>query len=69
MSDIRDKHNLNRSQHGFAKGTFCLTNLLSSYSKVYEVTENGDSCDILYLDFSRVFDKGTQDKWNGIRLY
>ena len=53
-----DKHNLiNQSQHGFMKGKSCLTNLLSFYSKVYEAADNGDSYDILYLDFSKAFDK------------
>ena len=52
------KHNLiNQSQHGFTKGKSCLTNLLSFYSKVYEAADNGDSYDILYLDFSKAFDK------------
>ncbi len=39
------------------KGKSCLTNLLSFYSKVYEAVDNGDSYDILYLDFSKAFDK------------
>ena len=53
-----ERHKLIReSQHGFMKGKSCLTNLLSFYSKVYESADNGDSYDILYLDFSKAFDK------------
>ena len=53
-----ERHNLiNESQHGFTKGKSCLTNLLSFYSKVFEAADNGDSYDILYLDFSKAFDK------------
>ena len=53
-----DRHNLiNQSQHGFTKGKSCLTNLLSFYSKVYEAADNGDSYDIIYLDYSKAFDK------------
>ena len=53
-----ERHKLiNESQHGFTKGRSCLTNLLSFYSKVYEAADNGDNYDILYLDFSKAFDK------------
>ena len=53
-----ERHKLIReSQHGFMKGKSCLTNLLSFYSKVYESADNGDSYNILYLDFSKAFDK------------
>ena len=48
---------INESQHCFTKGKSCLTNLLSFYSKVYEAANNRDSYDILYLDFSKAFDK------------
>ena len=40
---------MNHSQHGFMKGRSYL------YSKVYEVADNGDSYDVLYLDFSEAF--------------
>ena len=53
-----DRHKLiNDSQHGFTKGKSCLTNLLSFYGKVYEAADNGNIYDILYLDFSKAFDK------------
>ena len=34
-----------------------MTNLLSFYRKVYETVDSNDSYDILYLDFSKAFDK------------
>ena len=53
-----DKHSLiNDSQHGFTKGRSCLTNLLSFYRKVYETADNDKDYDIIYLDFSKAFDK------------
>ena len=53
-----DDHKLIRhSQHGFSKGKSCLTNLLSFYRKVFETIDNGDRYDIVFLDFSKAFDK------------
>ena len=53
-----DKHKLiNESQHGFTKGKSCLTNLLSFYKRVYEAADDDNSYDIVYLDFSKAFDK------------
>ena len=53
-----EKHNLiNESQHGFTKGKSCITNLLSFNNKVYEAADSGENYDVLYLDFSKAFDK------------
>ena len=58
IRDHLDKHNLIKgSQHDFVKGKSCLTNLLSFYKKVYEAADNNDDYDIIYLDFSKAFDK------------
>ena len=58
---IREHLNLynliNESQHGFTKGKSCVTNLLSFYRSVFEATDNDDNYDIIYLDFSKAFDK------------
>ena len=45
------------SQHGFTKGKSCLTNLLSFYKTVYEAADVDDSYDVIYLDFSKAFDR------------
>ena len=53
-----DKHKLIRhSQHGFSKRKSCLTNPLSFYRKVFETIDKGDEYDIVYLDFSKAFDR------------
>ena len=45
------------SQHGFTKGRSCQTNLLSFYRPVYEAADNDDNYDVIYLDFSKAFDR------------
>ena len=53
-----DDHSLiKNSQHGFTKGKSCLTNLLSFYRKVFETMDSGDRYDIVFLDFSKAFDR------------
>ena len=48
---------INSSQHGFTKGKSCLTNLIEFFERVFEWYDQGDSLDIIYLDFSKAFDK------------
>lgn len=58
IRDHVERHNLIcDSQHGFVKGKLCLTNLLSFYRMVNEAADKDDSYDVVYLDFSKVFDK------------
>ena len=45
------------SQHGFSKGKSCLTNLLSFCRKVFETIGKWDEYNIVYLDFSKAFDR------------
>ena len=44
------------SQHGFVKGKSTLSNLLESIDAINEYLNEGNSADILYLDFSKAFD-------------
>ncbi|PKU43116.1 rna-directed dna polymerase from mobile element jockey- hypothetical protein [Limosa lapponica baueri] len=44
------------SQHGFMRGRSCLTNLISFYDKVNRLVDEGKAVDVVYLDFSKVFD-------------
>ena len=45
------------SKHGFRKGKSCLTNLLEFLHKVTGCVDTGDSVDVIFLDFSKAFDK------------
>ena len=45
------------SQHGFMKSRSCQTNLLEFLDCVTEMIDNGDAVDIIYLDYSKAFDK------------
>ena len=44
-------------QHGFTKGSSCLTNLLEFYEAVSDWVDEGKAVDIAYLDFKKAFDK------------
>ena len=44
-------------QHGFTKGSSCLTNILEFYEAVCEWVDEGKAVDIVYLDFKKAFDK------------
>ena len=48
---------LRGTQHGFRSGRSCLTNLLSFLDYVTDKVDNGEDVDIVYLDFSKAFDK------------
>ena len=43
-------------QHGFRKGRSCVTQLLELIDAWNEMLENGNSIDIVYLDFQKAFD-------------
>ena len=45
------------SQHSFVNRRSCLTNLLEYFEKVTELIDQGNSMDILYLDFAKAFVK------------
>jgi len=52
------RNNLIRdSQHGFMPGRSCATNLVRFMDKVSQAVDEGESVDILYLDFAKAFDK------------
>ena len=52
------KHTLlNKSQHGFTSGKSCLTNLLKFLEDVTKYIDEGKPVDVIYLDFSKAFDK------------
>ncbi|KAK4815508.1 hypothetical protein QYF61_003066 [Mycteria americana] len=53
---VEDNQGIKPSQHGFRKGRFCLTNLISFYDKVTRLMDEGKAVDVVYLDFSKAFD-------------
>ena len=46
---------IRHSQHGFAKGKSCLTNLMSFYDKVTHLENEGKAVDVVFLDFRKAF--------------
>ena len=48
---------LSTSQHGFRQGRSCLTQLLHHYDNLLKNLLEDEICDVLYLDFSKAFDK------------
>ncbi|KAK4806563.1 hypothetical protein QYF61_020464 [Mycteria americana] len=54
---IEDNQGIKPSQHGFRKGRSCLTNLISFYDKVTRLVDEGKAVAVVYLDFSKAFDK------------
>ena len=43
-------------QHGFTKGSSCLTNLLEFLEAVSDWVDEGKAVDTVYLDFKKAFD-------------
>ncbi|KAK3867823.1 hypothetical protein Pcinc_026748 [Petrolisthes cinctipes] len=57
-----DKHSLfNDGQHGFRPGRSCVSQLMQHYQEIIKALENGSGVDVVYLDFSKAFDKMTLD--------
>ena len=57
VNHIEANNLLNPNQHGFRSGRSCLSQLVHHYDQVTEHMENGKNIDIVYLDFSKAFDK------------
>ena len=43
-------------QHGFRKQRSCVTQLIEVYEKLTEIIDEGNSIDIIYLNFKKDFD-------------
>jgi ribonuclease P/MRP protein subunit RPP40 len=46
-----------KTQHGFRPGRSCVTNMIEFFDQVTKWTDDGESVDIAYFDFSKAFDK------------
>ncbi|KAJ7414954.1 RNA-directed DNA polymerase from mobile element jockey-like [Pitangus sulphuratus] len=54
---------IGHSQHGFRGRKSCLSSLISFYDKVTHLTDQGKPIDVIFLDFSKVFDTLTGSFW------
>ena len=54
---IEDNNIIHHNQHGFRAGRSCLTQLLHHIEDVMNDLNNDINADVLYLDFSKAFDK------------
>ena len=50
------------SQHGFMQGKSCTTNLLHFLEVLTKAVDQGESVDVVYLDFAKAFDKVPHSK-------
>ena len=48
---------LKNTQHGFVKGRSCLTSLVEFFENVTKHIDEGKAVDVVYMDFSKAFDK------------
>ena len=47
---------INEKQHGFVRSKSCTTNLLEKLDFISRALSNGNSVDVIYLDFAKAFD-------------
>ncbi|CAM5142040.1 unnamed protein product [Natator depressus] len=56
LKHLGERKVIRKSQHGFTKGKSCLTNLIAFYDEITGSVDEGKALDVLFLDFSKVFD-------------
>ncbi|CAM4597074.1 unnamed protein product [Lepidochelys kempii] len=56
LKHLEERKVIRNSQHGFTKGKSCLTNLIAVYDEITGSVDEGKAVDVLFLDFSKVFD-------------
>ena len=59
FSFLDQKGCLNSTQHGFRHGHSCLSALLDVFDNIMHMFYGNSSVDMVYLDFSKAFDKVT----------
>jgi hypothetical protein len=62
VNHLQKNRLINNSQHGFMKNKSCTTNLLEFLEEVTSAVDKGDPVDVVYLDFSKAFDKVPKER-------
>ena len=57
VKHLNENNLIKESQHGFMKNKSCTTNLLEFLEVLTKALDSGDCFDVIYLDFSKAFDK------------
>jgi len=57
IKQVEEKKVIRSSQHGFTKRKSCLTNLIAFYDDMTVCVDEERAVDVVYLDFSKAFDK------------
>ena len=57
MDHLLENKIVNLSQHGFMSDRSCQTNLLEFLDKLTKMLDDGKAADVIYLDYSKAFDK------------
>ncbi|CAM4703405.1 unnamed protein product [Lepidochelys kempii] len=56
LKHLEERKVIRNSQHGFTNSKSCLTNLIAFYDEITGSVDEGKAVDVLFLDFSKVFD-------------
>ena len=62
MAHLEENMLMNPSQHGFMPRKSCATNLLEFFEVVTRTVDDGKNMDIIFLDFSKAFDKVPKER-------
>jgi len=57
IQQVEEEKVIRSSEHGFTKGKSCLTNLIAFHDGVTDWVDEGRDVDVVYLDFSKAFNK------------
>ena len=57
VQHMNENNLFNQNQHGFRTGRSCLSQLLEQYDTILNILDEGANADVVYLDFSKAFDK------------